>query len=132
MDSFVYVASYGHGGFKVVVVTVLLIVLQCLVVGGRFTSRRLRKVSLGTDDYVLLLATALTFGLCALAIACKLIYRLDRIFDLEETDPVGPVPRIAGIGAHIGENQMKTSPEGKLLGQVSSNVNSLIYYLTLD
>ena len=73
MDSFVYVTSYGHGGFKVVIVTVLLIVLQFLVVGGRFTSRRLQEVSLGTDDYVLLLATALTFGLCALAIACKLI-----------------------------------------------------------
>ena len=73
MDSFVYVASYGHGGFKVVVVTLLLIVLQFLVVGGRFTSRRLREVSLGIDDYVLLLATALTFGLCALAIACKLV-----------------------------------------------------------
>ncbi|CAD6590074.1 MAG: hypothetical protein ASARMPRED_004547 [Alectoria sarmentosa] len=97
MDSFVYVASYGHGGFKVVVVTLLLIVLQFLVVGGRFTSRRLREVSLGIDDYVLLLATALTFGLCALAIA---------------------FPQIAGIGAHIGENQMKESSEGKLLGQI--------------
>ena len=65
--------SYAHGGFKVIIVAVLLIVMLFLMVGGRLTSRKLQKVEFGADDYVLLLATVLTFGLCALAIACKLL-----------------------------------------------------------
>ena len=73
MDSFVNVSSYDHGGFKVVIVAVLLIVMQILMVGGRLISRRLREVSFGADDYMLLLAMAFSFGLCALAIACKLL-----------------------------------------------------------
>ena len=73
MVSFEDVNSYGHGGLKVVIVIVLLIVMQFLVVGGRLTSRRLRKVSFGADDYVLLLATAFSLGLCVVAIACKLL-----------------------------------------------------------
>lgn len=72
MGSFVNVSSYDHGGFKVVIVAVLLIVMQFLMVGGRLTSRRLRKVGFGADDYMLLLATAFSFALCALAVACKL------------------------------------------------------------
>lgn len=96
MGSSVNVASYDHGGFKVVVLAVLLIVMQLLMVGGRLTSRKLRKTGFGADDYVLLLATVFTLGLCALAIA---------------------FPRIAGIGAYMREAQMKSSPEGKLLGQ---------------
>lgn len=71
MNSSVYVTSYGDGRFKVVIVAVILISMQLLMVGGRFTSRRLRKTIFGVDDYVLLLATALTIGLCAIAIACK-------------------------------------------------------------
>lgn len=73
MVSFEDVNSYGQGGLKVVIVTVLLIVMQFLVVGGRLTSRRLRKVSFGADDYVLLLATAFSLELCVVAIACKLL-----------------------------------------------------------
>lgn len=75
MGSSVNVASYDHGGFKVVVLAVLLIVMQLLMVGGRLTSRKLRKTGFGADDYVLLLATVFTLGLCALAIACKSLQR---------------------------------------------------------
>lgn len=78
MVPFEDVNSYGQGGLKVVIVTVLLIVTQFLVVGGRLTSRRLRKVGFGADDYVLLLATAFSLGLCAIAIACKLWPRQNR------------------------------------------------------
>ena len=72
MDPFTDITSYGHGAFKVIIVAALLILMQCLMVGGRFLSRKLRKAPLAADDYVLLAATVLTIGLCALAIACKL------------------------------------------------------------
>lgn len=72
MASFVDITSYGHGAFKVVVVATLLIAIQLLMVGGRFLSRKLRKVPLAADDCVLLIATIATLGLCALALACKL------------------------------------------------------------
>ena len=78
MVSFENVTSYGQGGIKVIIVTVLLIVMQFLVVGGRLTSRRLRKVTFGADDYVLLLATAFSLGLCVIAIACELLQRQNR------------------------------------------------------
>ena len=71
MASFVDITSYGHGAFKVIVVAAVLILMQILMVGGRFLSRKLRKVSLAADDYVLLTATIFTVGLCALALACK-------------------------------------------------------------
>lgn len=73
MDSFVNVPDYGHGGWKVIVVAVLLIVMQLIMLCGRFASRRLQKVSLGADDYILTLSTIFTVGLCALAIACEFI-----------------------------------------------------------
>lgn len=72
MTSFVDFVSYGHGAFKVIIVVAVLIILQLLVVGGRFLSRKMRKVSLAADDYVLLTATIFTVGLCALVVACKL------------------------------------------------------------
>lgn len=75
MDSSVDITSYGHGAYKVIIVAALLIVTQILMVGGRFISRKLRKVPLAADDYVLLIATILTFGLCALALACKFPWR---------------------------------------------------------
>lgn len=71
MNSFVDITSYGHGAFKVTIVAAVLIVMQILMVGGRFVSRKLRKVPLAADDYVLLTAAILTVGLCALALACK-------------------------------------------------------------
>ena len=71
MGSSINFADYGHGGWKVVVVAVLLIVMQFLMVTGRYISRRIRKASLASDDYVLFLATVFTLGLCALALACK-------------------------------------------------------------
>lgn len=70
MDSFVDITSYGDGAYKVIAVSALLIVMQILMVGGRFYSRSLRKVPLAADDYVLLTAAILTLGLCALALAC--------------------------------------------------------------
>lgn len=72
MSPFVDITSYGHGAFKVIVVAALLIVMQVLMVGGRFLSRKMQKVPLAADDYVLLTATILTSGLYALALACKL------------------------------------------------------------
>lgn len=71
MGSFVDVTDYSHGGWKVVIVAVLLIIMQILMVTGRFLCRKLNKVAVAADDYVLLLATVLTSGLCGLAIACK-------------------------------------------------------------
>lgn len=71
MDQVADLTSYGQGAFKVFVVAALLIFMQSLMVGGRFISRKLRKVPLAADDYVLLTATVLTIGLCALALACK-------------------------------------------------------------
>jgi hypothetical protein len=44
-------------GYRVVVVALLLIVMQTLMVTGRLVSRRLQKVRLGADDYVLVSAT---------------------------------------------------------------------------
>ena len=73
MDSFTDVTSYGHGAFKVIIVAALLIFMQSLMLGGRFLSRKIRKAPLAGDDYVLLSATILTTGLCALALACMLI-----------------------------------------------------------
>ncbi len=76
MGPFIDVTDYSHGGWKVVVVAVLLIVMQILMVSGRFVSRKMNKVSLAADDYVLLFATALTSGLCGLALACKWRWQL--------------------------------------------------------
>lgn len=50
-------ARYGDGGYKVVVVASVLIFMQFIMVFGRYLSRRLQKVLLEADDYVLLLAT---------------------------------------------------------------------------
>jgi len=75
MGSFVDVTDYGHGGWKVIIVAVLLIIIQILMVTGRFVSRKANKIALAADDYVLLFATVLTTGLCALALACKCLSR---------------------------------------------------------
>ena len=88
--------SYGHGAFKVIIVAGLLVVMQILMVGGRFVSRKLRKVPVGADDYVLLTATVLTCGLCALALACELAQGQIHGMNPAETDSPGAVPRIAG------------------------------------
>ena len=125
MTSFVDIASYGHGAFKVIIVAAVLIILQLQVVGGRFLSRKMRKVSLAADDYVLLTATIFTVGLCALALACKLIQRrIQRRQGLQVPNRLirsaYAVPRIAGIGAPIMVIQMEEVSDGKVLGQVSS------------
>ena len=85
-------AYYGNKGYKVAIVAILLIVMQVLMVTGRLVSRRLQKVMLGIDDYVLLPASvslysskveagltydkAFSTGLCALAVACMLHHPL--------------------------------------------------------
>lgn len=51
------VGNYVDGGYKVVIVASLLIMMQLLMVGGRLFSRKLQKVWLGVDDYVLVSAT---------------------------------------------------------------------------
>ena len=119
MDPFVDITSYGAGAYKVIIVAALLTVLQVLMVGGRFLSRKLRKVGLAADDYVLLTAAMLTLGLCALALACRSTLRRKQGRNLEETDSFGIVPRIAGIGAPIMISEMEELSEGKILGQVS-------------
>lgn len=50
-------AGFGNGGYKVVIVALLLVVMQTLMVTGRLVSRRLQKVMLGADDYALVSAT---------------------------------------------------------------------------
>lgn len=54
------VGDYAYGGFKVVVVASILILMQMLMVGGRLVSRRLQKVWLGIDDYVLISAAVIS------------------------------------------------------------------------
>ena len=58
------VGDYAYDGFKVIVVASILILMQMLVVGGRLISRRLQKVWLGIDDYVLI--SAAVFSLLSL------------------------------------------------------------------
>ena len=70
--AFVDVTAFSNGGYKVVIVAGVLIVMLFLMVSGRLISRRLTRAGMGADDYVLLIATVLSMGLCAIAIACKL------------------------------------------------------------
>ena len=72
MDPFMAATDYHEGGWKVVVVAAILIVMQTLMVTGRFFSRKMQKIGLAADDYVLLMSTIFTAGLCALAVACEL------------------------------------------------------------
>lgn len=65
------VADYGHEGWKVIIVAAILILMQFLMVSGRFASRKMQKVSLATDDFVLLIAAFFTTGFCGLALACE-------------------------------------------------------------
>ena len=71
MSTSVSAADYGLGGWKVIIVAVLLIVMQLIMVAGRFVSRSLQKASLALDDYVLAVSAVVTVALCALAVACK-------------------------------------------------------------
>lgn len=73
--AFVDVTAFSHGGYKVVIVAGVLIVMLFLMVFGRLISRRLTQAGMGADDYVLLIATVLSMGLCAIAIACKLSHK---------------------------------------------------------
>lgn len=52
-----WASGYSHGGYKVVVVASVLILMQTLMVSGRLLSRHLQKVALAVDDYVLFVAT---------------------------------------------------------------------------
>ena len=74
-NTFVNVADYRDGGYKIVIVASILIAMQLLMLASRLVSRRLNQVELATDDYVLILATALTVGLCAVATTCKYLLR---------------------------------------------------------
>lgn len=47
-----------QGGYKVTIVAAVLILMQFLMVYGRYYSRRLQKVSFQADDYTLVLAMA--------------------------------------------------------------------------
>ena len=47
-----------QGGYKVTIVCAILILMQFLMICGRYYSRRLQKVSFQADDYTLVLATA--------------------------------------------------------------------------
>ena len=80
--AFVDVTAFSHGGYKVVIVAGVLIVMLFLMVFGRLISRRLTQAGTGPDDYVLFIATVLSMGLCAIAIACKLSQKNG--FDLYE------------------------------------------------
>ena len=60
MGSFMNIDDYGHGGYKVVIIASVLILMQSLMVGGRLFSRHLQKTSLAADDYALFFATVST------------------------------------------------------------------------
>lgn len=83
---FLGITDCGDGGWKVIIVAVVLISLQILMVTGRFSSRMLKKVGLKVDDYVLLFATAFTIVLCALALVCKLLNQRVRQTEILTTD----------------------------------------------
>ena len=51
------IGNYADGGYKVVVVACILILMQVLMVGGRLVGRQIQKAWLGIDDYVLIAAT---------------------------------------------------------------------------
>ena len=97
MGSFENITDYGHGGYKVVIVASVLILMQSLMVGGRLLSRYLKKAPLAADDYVLFLATTMGFGLCALAIA---------------------FPRVAAFVPHIAMIEQISDSSGRTAGQV--------------
>jgi hypothetical protein len=69
--AFVDVTQFSHGGYKVIIVAGVLILMLLLMVTGRLVSRRLKRAKVAADDYVLLIATILSIGLCAIAIACE-------------------------------------------------------------
>ncbi|KAL8964201.1 MAG: hypothetical protein Q9183_004621, partial [Haloplaca sp. 2 TL-2023] len=85
---------YVEGGYKVVIVAVVLLFMQSLLVTGRCYSRRMQKIMLEADDYVLLLATLFTSALCAIAIT---------------------FPRIARAGTRPDDARPDTYGERKLL-----------------
>ena len=51
------VMSHGSGGWKVVLVSTILIFMQILMICGRGVSRRLKKTQLASDDYMLIVGT---------------------------------------------------------------------------
>ena len=69
--AFVDVTPFEDGGYKVVIVAGVLILMQFLMLFGRLISRRLNHAGVAADDYVLLIAAILSMGLCAIAIACE-------------------------------------------------------------
>lgn len=134
MGNFINVSDYGHGGWKVVVVAAILILMQILMVTGRFVSRKMQKVSLAADDFILLLSSFLTIGLCALAIACKPLSIFTRAFrwtvnlvTYQVLISAFTVPRIAGVGSHLAGIQMMVPSEGTLIGQVSTILKKLTH-----
>ncbi|KAL4765909.1 uncharacterized protein BDW70DRAFT_155561 [Aspergillus foveolatus] len=52
-------------GYATVVVTILFLVLTGLAVGLRLSARQIKRVSLGLDDWFVLLSAVLYFGFCA-------------------------------------------------------------------
>ncbi|KAL8865719.1 MAG: hypothetical protein Q9174_006735, partial [Haloplaca sp. 1 TL-2023] len=68
-------ARYLEGGYKVVVVAAVLLFMQSLLVTARCCSRRMQKITLEVDDYVLVLAALFTSALCAIAITFPRIAR---------------------------------------------------------
>ncbi|KAL8947193.1 MAG: hypothetical protein Q9222_006501 [Ikaeria aurantiellina] len=60
---------YGQDGYKTVIVASVLILMQFILVSARVCSRRLQKVSIAIDDYILFVATLLTLALCAIGVA---------------------------------------------------------------
>ena len=51
------VQDRGHGGWKVIVVSAVLVFMLVSMLIGRLVSRSLKKSSLQKDDYMLILAT---------------------------------------------------------------------------
>lgn len=63
-----YETRYSDGGYKAVVVASVLVLMQFIMLFGRYYSRRLQRIMLEIDDFVLLLATLFTLALCAIGI----------------------------------------------------------------
>ena len=66
------VHSQADGGWKVTVVTSVLILMLTLMVVGRIVSRSLKKSKLQKDDYMLLLATVGCHSLLTRCGTCRI------------------------------------------------------------
>ena len=133
MDHPAEIANYGDGGYKAVVVCIILILMQLALVSGRCFARRLQKVLLEADDYVLLLATVrpkkswmwplLTSSRCLLLVSAQSQSHVCfpaamALLSSFTCLTVVLVPRIAAVGQ--GAQYSEDASQARLVGSVGT------------